>query len=117
MKNLIKSVIVLFSLLFVNNIHAQNSNISTIEIKVKGVCGMCKERIENAAYIKGVKKVEWNKETQILTATYRNDKTTEDDIHKSISEVGHDTNKVNAPKEAYEKLPACCSYNDGVNTH
>ena len=120
MKNLAKSILIVIGLLFINNVEAQdakNTKISKIEIEVKGVCGMCKERIENAAYIKGVKQVEWNKETQILTATFRNDKTTEDKIHKSIADVGHSTNKVEANKEAYKKLPMCCSYDDGVKTH
>ena len=78
---------------------------------------MCKARIENAAYIKGVKKVDWNKETKNLSVTFRNDKVTEDDIHKSIAKIGHATNKVEADPEAYKKLPGCCSYDDGVETH
>lgn len=118
MKNVIKIIVISLVILFSGKSFSQEkSNITTVEIEVKGVCGMCKERIENAAYIKGVKKVEWNKETQKLTVTYRNDKVTEDAIHQSVAKAGHETNKVKADPEAYKKLPACCSYNDGVESH
>jgi hypothetical protein len=32
------------------------------------------------------------------------------DIHKSITKVGHDTDKEKAKDETYKKLPACCKY-------
>ena len=32
------------------------SNITETTLEVDGLCGMCKKRIENAAYIQGVKK-------------------------------------------------------------
>ena len=78
---------------------------------------MCKNRIETAAYIKGVKFAEWNKETKVLKVSYKSTKVTEDDIHKAIAGVGHNTEKVKATQETIESLPGCCRYDDGVETH
>lgn len=89
----------------------------TTSFSVKGVCGMCKERIENAALIKGVKLVEWNKEEQQLKVIYRADKVSIDDVHKALAAAGHSTDKVEATEEAYAKLPGCCGYDSGVKKH
>jgi len=78
---------------------------------------MCKERIENAALIKGVKFAEWDKETKLIKVVFKPDKTDALKIHKSIAAAGHDTEKEKAEDEAYKKLPACCAYRDGVKTH
>jgi hypothetical protein len=34
------------------------------------------------------------------------------DIHKSIAEIGHDTEKVTATDKAYNSLAPCCKYRD-----
>ena len=78
---------------------------------------MCKQRIENGALIKGVKKAEWDKETGMITVTYNPDKVELIDIHKAIAELGHSTDKVKAKESAYKKLPLCCQYDDGANKH
>jgi copper chaperone CopZ len=80
-----------------------------IEIQTSAVCGMCKERIEsNMAYEKGVKSVELDKKTKIVTITYRTDKTNPEKLRKAISELGYDADDVEANTKAYAKLPACC---------
>jgi hypothetical protein len=49
---------------------AQNSkSVITQTLTVRGNCGQCKERIESAVDVKGVKYAEWNKKTQVLTIT------------------------------------------------
>lgn len=119
MKNtLILIGIVIFSL-FVTKSQAQEKTkkAETVEFKVMGVCGMCKDRIENAALIKGVKFAEWNKQTKMLKVVYVPAKVSLDDIHKAVAEVGHDTEKVKAKDEVYKKLPNCCAYRDGAETH
>ncbi len=120
MKTIIKSVITLLFVTFIaGSISAQEkqSKIDTAKFEVKGVCKMCKERIENAALIKGVKWVEWDKLSDTLTVIYRKDKLELIKVHNSIAEAGHATNKVECNKEAYDKLPACCAYLDGVKKH
>ena len=93
------------------------SPIVEIEIEVLGVCNDCKERIEDAAYIKGVKFAEWNKHTKKLKVAFREDKIALDSIQKSIANIGHDTEKFKASEKAYNNLPGCCRYRDGVETH
>lgn len=114
-----KVIILLCSIYFLIpvNTFAQESKYSTDEFEVKGVCNECKTRIENAAYIKGVKHCEWNKETGIFSVSYNPKKVELLTIHKSIAEVGHTTSKVEANKDAYDKLPACCAYDNGVHKH
>lgn len=121
MKNILKAVAImlLISLYTTNSFGQKKSNkITTTEFHVSGLCNMCKARIENAALIKGVKMVEWDKNTKMLKAVYKNKKTNELAIQKAIAEHGHDTEKVKASQEAYEKLPMCCEYRrEGAEAH
>lgn len=94
---------------------AQN-DVDTATVRVEGVCGMCKDRIENAAYIKGVKKATWDKETKTLTVIYKPNKVTLLQIEESIAAAGHDTERVKATEEAYNKVHDCCRYRE-VETH
>jgi copper chaperone CopZ len=120
MKLIIKSTfisILLLTFLFPTREISANEDVKTAEFKVEGVCDMCKERIENGALIKGVKKAEWDKETGLITVIYNSKKVTLMDIHKAIAEVGHSTAKVKAEKTIYDKLPACCQYDSGAEKH
>ncbi len=49
---------------------AQPLKDTTVNIKVNGACIMCKERIENAMKIKGIKKAVWDIPTHMLTVVY-----------------------------------------------
>ena len=91
--------------------------VETATYKVAGVCGMCQNRIETAAMMKGVKFASWDKETQILKVIYQTKKVSEETILKAVADAGHDTEKIPASKEAYQKLPGCCQYLDGVEVH
>lgn len=103
-----------------NPIKAQNKSpkIVTDSLYVFGVCKMCKERIENAAYIKGVKKVSWNKYSQYLTVIYKPAKTNIAEIEVEIVEAGHDTRNKKAKDKKYLSLPDCCAYrSDDIDIH
>ncbi|WP_422360547.1 heavy-metal-associated domain-containing protein [Reichenbachiella sp.] len=115
-KNII-SILILMVLPVLANAQKKDKSIATCEFTVQGVCKMCKERIEEAALIKGVKMTEWDKTTGVFKAVYRKDKISEMEIHEAIAAVGHTTDQVTATDEAYGKLPDCCQYNDGVNKH
>jgi cation transport ATPase len=120
MKSLIKTIyisIFLITLILPDEAYPASGDVETAEFKVEGVCGMCKDRIENGALIKGVKKAEWDKETEMLTVIYNPDKVELLDIHKAIAELGHSTEKVKAEETAYNKLPMCCQYDDGAHKH
>ena len=108
-----KSVIPLFLSLFICfSIKAQDKSITTATLIVKGNCGECKKRIENAADIKGVKYSAWDEKNQVMTVTYRTDKVTLNEIENAIAAKGHDTQHVPASSDAYGKLPSCCRYRD-----
>lgn len=104
--------ITLFFPLFSNAQEAKLPKVATEHITVRGVCGECKERIEKAAYIPGVKRAEWNKDTKELTVSYKTSKTTLEEIEKSIAAVGHDAGDIKATDSAYGQLPSCCAYKD-----
>ncbi len=79
--------------------------------KVYGNCGMCKDRIEEAALsLEGVHSADWDQETNMVHLTFNPYKIQEINIHKAIAKVGHDTDKESAPDEVYNNLPECCLY-------
>ena len=80
-----------------------------IKIQTSAICGMCEERIEsNMAFEKGVKSVELDDETKIVTITYKTAKTNPEKLRKAISDLGYDADDVEADANAYAKLPKCC---------
>jgi len=81
-------------------------------IPVSGVCEMCKERIESALDLKGVKMAEWDMSNKKLFIAYRKDKISQEQIHGAISATGHDTDKMKADDEVYAQLPFCCLHRD-----
>jgi len=105
-----KSLIIIFLSLVAFATKAQDKSLDTATFKVEGICEMCKERIENAAYIKGVKKVDWNKETKIITVIYKPNKVTIEEVGKSIADAGHDNEYAMASTIDYDKIHGCCKY-------
>ena len=95
----------------------ENKDISTEKVHVSGNCGDCKKRIEKAAYVPGVKRAEWDIESQTLTVTYRPSKTSLNKIETNIAKVGYDAGDVKASDESYNKLPKCCAYKDAGAEH
>lgn len=82
----------------------------TETFKVSGNCGMCKSKIEKAAKEAGAKEASWNKDTKILTITYKSSSTNTAKIQQKIAEVGYDNAGAKATDEAYHKLHGCCQY-------
>ncbi|MCK9481354.1 MAG: cation transporter [Bacteroidia bacterium] len=95
----------------------QKKKMQTESFQVNGCCGDCKERIEDALDIKGIRYAHWNKETHILTVTFNVNIITLDEIHNKIAAVGHDTDLVKASDSAYNALPDCCQYRGGKKCH
>lgn len=83
---------------------------TTTTFKVYGNCNTCKKHIENAAHVPGVSKVDWNKDTKILTLAYDPAKVSVDAVQKRIAAVGYDTPKYRGDDKAYKKLDECCQY-------
>lgn len=109
MKNNFLIALTIFVSLLSSNTFARDI-LAKATIKVYGNCDMCKEQIETAAKINGVKYAEWNQETQILTVVYAPEKNSLDKIQQSIADAGYDTEKFKASEEAYKNLPKCCQY-------
>src|SRR5690349_19938278 len=108
MKRFLVFLVFIFSSIF--SVTAQDKDIITEKYKVSGECEQCKKRIEDAAYIKGVKFAEWDVKTGMLTVTYRPSKTSAQIILDHIAAAGHDNEKEPASPDAYNKLPKCCHY-------
>jgi len=92
---------------------AQNEGrLQTATFKVSGVCGLCKQRIEAAVLGKGVSTADWKIATQLLTITYNPKRTTLEQVHQRIANVGHDTELKKAPDDVYKALHECCLYRE-----
>ncbi|WP_439130344.1 heavy-metal-associated domain-containing protein [Polaribacter sp.] len=95
----------------------KNKN-AKISIKVDGICGMCKKRIETAALkTKGVKFALWSPKTHQLNLILDERKTEVANVQQNILKVGHDVYDMNAKKisatdEAYNSVHPCCKYRD-----
>lgn len=90
--------------------NAQNKN-AKHELHVKGNCGMCKERIEKAAYgVAGVKTADWNAESNTLRIILNEKKNNVEAVEDAIVAVGHDTNTKRAHEKVYQSLHTCCLY-------
>lgn len=95
----------------------KNKN-AKISMKVDGICGMCKKRIETAALkTKGVKFAIWSVKTHQLNLIMDERKTDIASIQQNILKVGHDVidadnKKVVATEEAYNSVHPCCKYRD-----
>ena len=98
------------------SVYAQDRQVIEDTVFVDGVCDMCKKRIEEAAYGKGVKFVSWEKESKQLTVAYRADKTSLDEIEQRIAVSGHRTANHPVKREDYGSLPECCRY-EHLQTH
>ena len=111
---------IFLSILFIQLLGVQGtaqSKTVTDTLNVEGVCNMCKERIQKAAYVKGVKWAEWDKSTQELVVIFRTKHADLNRIAKAIAQAGHDNSIFKASAEAYTNLPECCGYRDGVHVH
>jgi copper chaperone CopZ len=108
-----RTIIVLAICLFSFQFKAQ-TGIQTTTFTVKGNCEDCKERIENAADIKGVKILKWDSDTKVASVTYNADKISLTQIQEAIAKRGYDAGQVKGNDVAYKKLPKCCQYRDGV---
>lgn len=115
MKNYILLIFYLLILSFFAN--AQSGSIiadSTISFKVFGACEICKVRIENAAKGRGVKSVEWNVDSKILTLSIIPFQVSKEKIENRIVAVGHDIENKKAKEIIYNELPSCCRYRDSL---
>lgn len=106
-------VTVLFALINISLLGQVNkplTNDTTISFKVSGACSMCKDRIEKAAKIKGVKSAVWDEISHKLSLIYDPQKASLSKIENRIVAAGHDLENKKADDAVYSKLPSCCLY-------
>lgn len=115
MKNLLKSTIVLITLLLLSNTtFAQKSNQKAV-IKTTLNCDHCKE-CETCGLkfkteilkIKGVKMYELDDKAMTFTIYYNAKKTNLQTIKEAISKLGYDADDVKATPEGLATLDGCC---------
>jgi cation transport ATPase len=87
----------------------KRNDLVTVEIQTSAICGQCKERLEHdMAFEKGVKFVELNEETKVLTIKYKEGKNTKENLKIAITKIGYDADDLVADQEAHDALPICC---------
>lgn len=92
-----------------NTVLAQEKKTEKAEIHTSAICEMCKETIEyELTFTKGIKFVELDDDSKVITVEYNPKKITVEEIRKSISGVGYDADSVKRDPEAYGNLPFCC---------
>lgn len=108
-----KRTVLIFGIILMGLTSMAQNKSAKMTFEVKGVCMMCKKRIEKAAIkVKGVKYAKWNKDTKQLTLIINERKTNKKAVQQAIAKVGHDNGEFKAPDEVYANLPACCKYRD-----
>lgn len=76
---------------------------------------MCGDRIEAATMqLTGVVSAEWELSTSQLTVTVDSEDFDINQVHYSVTAVGHDTELFAAKKEVYDDLPLCCQYRESL---
>ncbi|RKS02977.1 heavy-metal-associated domain-containing protein [Flavobacterium sp. 102] len=115
MKNVLKSAVLLFTLLLVSNTAiAQKSNQKAV-IKTTLHCSHCKQ-CETCGLkfstemlkIKGVKMYELDDKNMTFTIYYNPKKATLQEIKEGISKLGYDADEVKATAEGIASLDGCC---------
>jgi outer membrane receptor for ferrienterochelin and colicins len=115
MKKIRIITILLFLLPALHSLAQLNKNAfadTTVTFKVSGACEICKQRIEMAVKVKGIKKAQWNTESKMLQLVYNPSQVSLDKIENKIIAAGHDLENKKAADKTYESLPACCRYRE-----
>ena len=87
-----------------------------LQVKTSAVCDMCKARLEKSlAYEKAVQGVVLDVPSQMLTVTFRPDKTTPEALRTAVQRTGYDADAQPADTRAYDRLPDCCKKTNAVH--
>ena len=107
-----KNIILIISILLISiSISAQKPKNQKENFKVWGKCEMCKNTIEKAVKsVDGVITARWNMANGKMKVNFDPKKTNLDQIQKTITTVGYDTELYKASDESYNKLHHCCKY-------
>lgn len=85
-------------------------------IQVRQRCDNCEKHIEMVAKtVDGVKKAEWNKNSNVLIVDFDSQTTNVNKIEMTIAEAGHDTSNYKGNIKFYAQMPPCCKYREELN--
>ncbi|UYZ64831.1 heavy-metal-associated domain-containing protein [Hymenobacter weizhouensis] len=122
MKTLLSFLAALCLLLPASGAFAQGTPAKTgkgtaqVQVKTSAVCDMCKARLEKSlAYEKGVQAAVLDVPSQMLTVTFRPDKTTPEALRTAVQRTGYDADTQPADARAYDRLPECCKKTNAVH--
>ncbi|GAA4369065.1 hypothetical protein GCM10023185_42350 [Hymenobacter saemangeumensis] len=115
MKAIFASLLLFFSVSFAAQAQSKPGT-EQVKFKTSAVCDMCKARLEKSlAYEKGVQSATLDVPSQVLTVSYRADKTNVAALRTAVQKTGYDADDQAADAKAYERLPDCCKKTMGVH--
>lgn len=108
-------VIITVLILFLNNTANAQSKAATVNIKTSIYCDHCKrcescgKRLEEAVYKeKGIKRVDIDEKTKIVSIIYNTTKTSPEKLRLAIANAGFDADDVKGNPKAYSTWDDCC---------
>ena len=112
----IKTIVVVLTMTFVGAFQSQAQSSAkpgnlteTAVLNTSAQCDMCRMKIEAKLNdVKGIKMASLDIRSKKLTVKYNPEKTTLDEIKKSVSDLGYDIEDMKANEEAHKNLPGCC---------
>ena len=105
----LKTLSIVTILFFAFTTASNAQGLKYVKIKTSAQSELCKKTIENyLAYEKGIKDVELDLKSKVVTVKYLDKKTDYDVICEAITKLGYDADDKKADKDAYTKLPAEC---------
>ncbi len=108
MKNLklIITTIILFAGITTSFAQNKKKEVKEVTYTCSLDCHSCKEKImKNIPYEKGVKKVDVDLDTKLVTVAFREDKNSTDNIKKALEDLGFETTVNEKPKAPQKEKP------------
>ena len=84
----------------------------TITFTARGCCPSCEIAILESLKIDEVKSAQWNQHNEEITLKYYTNEISADQLQRTVSMAGYDTDLFMAPDSVYLALPKCCHYRD-----
>jgi periplasmic mercuric ion binding protein len=108
-------IISFLALLLLAQISYAKPKVATIQVKASIYCDHCKKcescgkRLENAIYTeKGIKRVDIDEKTNIVSIVYNSEKTSPEKLRQAIAKAGYDADDVKGDAAAYATWDDCC---------
>ena len=112
----IRTILIVLTMTFIGTLQTQAQTsgkpgnlTETAVLGTSAQCDMCRMKIEAKLNdVKGIKTASLDIRSKKLTVKYNPEKTTLDEIKKSVSDLGYDVEDMKANEVAHKNLPGCC---------